>query len=339
MIFAPQSITLAPMEGVLDHRLRDILTAIGGIDRCVTEFIRISQQTLPARVMEKIYPEVKRGSLTPSRVLVTPQLLGDNEQFMASNAQKLVTLGATSIDINFGCPAKTVNNSGGGSILLQDPEKIYRIVKSIKTHVPPNILVSAKMRLGYKDKCLAIDNAQAIEAGGAHEVTVHARTKVEGYKPPAHYHYIADINEKTNIKVIANGEMWTTQDIQRCIDITGVSDIMLGRGLLACPELALRAKNLTTTPLLWGDICLLLTHYLNELEKDCPEKYQHALIKQWLVYLRFQYGEAHLFFERIKRIKNTRQIRLALQEETREKLASRNQQMAVGLLDLSYLAQ
>ena len=316
---APHSITLAPMEGVLDHRLRHLLTAIGGIDRCVTEFIRVTHNLVPNKVITRIYPEHQNNSLTLNNTMVTPQLLGDNSAKLAENALKLCDLGAPQIDLNFGCPAKTVNNSGGGSILLKEPERIYDIVRTIKQALPSHITLSAKMRLGFTDKVLAIDNAQAMEAGGATELVVHARTKKEGYKPPAHYEYIAKINAATRIKIIANGEMWTLSDIDKCIDISGVNDIMIGRGLLACPDLALQAKGSELPSLTWPDICQLLLVYLDLLQTDCSEKYRHALIKQWLVYLRCQYGDAFLFFEKIKRTKGSEDIQLALKSELKEK--------------------
>ena len=327
-------IYLAPMEGVLDHRLRGLLCAIGGIDQCVTEFIRITDKTYPKRVYEKIYPEMHSSSKTFNNTPVKPQILGDNPQAMAANALKLTQLGAKSIDINFGCPAKTVNNSGGGSVLLQFPDKLYAIVHEIRQALPEHITVTAKVRLGFKDDSLFMENVKAIESAGASELTIHARTKVQGYKPPAHYHKIAEINQHTNIKLIANGEMWSTQDIERAIKITGVTDIMLGRGALACPELALRAKGIQISPITWGHICLLLLYYAKNLETDCPEKYQHALLKQWLIYLRYQYGEAHLFFEEVKKLTSAKAIQCALYKTIRERAKPIEDNLSVGQLDL-----
>ncbi|MCY4044797.1 MAG: tRNA-dihydrouridine synthase [Cellvibrionales bacterium] len=328
-------ITLAPMEGVLDHRLRHLLCAIGGIDQCVTEFIRVTDKTYPKRVYEKIYPEMHQDSKTANNTPVKPQLLGDNPKAMAANATKLIQLGAKSIDINFGCPAKTVNSSGGGSVLLQYPNKLYAIVSAIRDALPQDIPVSAKIRLGFTDDALFLENVKAIEAAGASELTIHARTKVQGYKPPAHYHKIAEIKDELQIKIIANGEMWSVQDIEKCIRTTGVNDIMLGRGALACPELALRAKGFLTNPMTWGHICLLLLYYAKILEADCPEKYQHALLKQWLIYLRYQYGEAHLFFEKVKKLSSANAIQMALIDSIKEKKQLIENHLYIGQLDLS----
>jgi hypothetical protein len=109
-------ILLAPMEGLLDFVLRDILTRAGGIDRCVSEFIRITDQLLPERVFTRIVPELRHGGRTPAGVPVRAQLLGSDPACMADNAARLAGLGPAGIDLNFGCPAKVINRHGGGAI-------------------------------------------------------------------------------------------------------------------------------------------------------------------------------------------------------------------------------
>jgi tRNA-dihydrouridine synthase C len=167
---------LAPMEGLLDFTLRDILTRVGGVDRCVSEFIRITDQLLPPRVFTRIVPELGHGSRTPAGVPVRPQLLGSDPSCMAENAALLATLGPAGIDLNFGCPAKTVNQHRGGAVLLDEPELVGRIVAAVRRAVPASIPVSAKMRLGNRCDGPALDCARAIDEAGADELVVHART-------------------------------------------------------------------------------------------------------------------------------------------------------------------
>ena len=109
------SLLLAPMEGLLDFTLRDILTRVGGIDRCVSEFIRVTGTLLPERVFTRIVPELLHGSRTPAGVPVRAQLMGSDAVCLAENAARLAGLRPAGIDLNFGCPAKVVNRHGGGA--------------------------------------------------------------------------------------------------------------------------------------------------------------------------------------------------------------------------------
>jgi tRNA-dihydrouridine synthase C len=298
-------IMLAPMEGVVEHHVRDILTRIGGLDGCVTEFIRVTDQKLPYRVFYKYAQELENGSKTPNGTLVKIQLLGSKPEPMAINALELVSHGAKAIDLNFGCPAKTVNSHEGGACLLRKPDQVYAIIKAVRDAVPQEIPVSAKIRLGYEDRSRYLDNAHAVEAAGANELTVHARSKADGYKPPAYWHYIADIKAQLKIPVIANGEIWTVSDYFRCREESQCDDIMLGRGLLACPDLARQIKARLAgeeyNPLTWQNICEILFGYYRTTmplyhESNCGNR-----VKQWLMYLSRQYPQAAIFFEDVKR--------------------------------------
>ena len=214
-------ILLAPMEGLLDFVLRDVLTRVGGIDRCVSEFIRITDQLLPERVFTRIVPELLSGGRTFSGVPVRAQLLGSDPNCLAENAARLAALGPAGIDLNFGCPANVVNRHGGGAALLDEPETIFAIVSAVRRAVPAHMPVSSKMRLGYHDDSRAIECALAIANGGADELVVHARTKAQAYRPPAYWERIADIRAAVNIPVIANGEIWTVADAAACRAASG----------------------------------------------------------------------------------------------------------------------
>jgi tRNA-dihydrouridine synthase C len=231
------------MEGVVDSVMRDLLCSIGGIDVCVTEFIRINDHLLPDKVFYKRCPELHNNSLTKSsNTPVRVQLLGGKPQAIAENAASVANLGASAIDLNFGCPAKTVNNSDGGACLLKEPKRVYSIIAATRAAVPKHIPVTAKIRLGFDDRSLYLDNALAAYEAGANELTVHARSKADGYKPPAYWDYIADITQAIPITVNANGDIWSLEDLKRCREVTGCTDFMLGRGLLSCPDLALQIK-------------------------------------------------------------------------------------------------
>ncbi len=294
------------MEGLLDCVLRDVITQAGGIDLCVTEFIRVSGSLLPYRTFERIAPELNQQSHTPSGVPVRVQLLGSDPICLAENAARLAELNPYGIDLNFGCPAKTVNRHRGGAVLLKEPETIYQIVKAVRDAVPGYIPVTAKMRLGYEDTSQVVACAQAIEQAGAAEVVVHARTKVDGYKPPAYWEWIALIKEQVGISVVANGEIWTAEEFKRCQLISNCDDIMLGRGIVANPGLALEAK--TGRALTWVELQPLFATFWQQVLIHCYPKYQAGRLKQWLNYLRKHYPEAEVLFQQIKTLSQPEQI-------------------------------
>ena len=189
----PCYLILAPMQGLADAPMRDLLTRIGGFDECVSEFVRITHTVHSRAAWLKHAPEMAHGNRTPSGVPCTVQLLGSDAENMAANALEAVRFGAEKIDLNFGCPAPTVNKHQGGAVLLKEPERVHHIVKTLRRALPAHIPLTGKMRLGFDDKSLALENAQAIAEGGACALTVHARTKVEGYEPPAHWAWVKKI--------------------------------------------------------------------------------------------------------------------------------------------------
>ena len=296
-------ITLAPMQGVVDHLMRDMLTQIGGYDLCVTEFVRVVDQLMPNRVFYRLCPELKSDGRTPSGIPVKVQLLGQDPNWLAENAVRAVNLGSHGVDLNFGCPAKTVNKNKGGAILLREPQKLYDIVAAVRKAVPAQHSVSAKMRLGFDDSSLAFENAQAITEAGADSLVIHARTKVDGYKPPAYWDWIAKIKQRVDIPIVANGEIWNKLDAQNCQIQSNCNNIMLGRGALAMPNLA-RVIKTEQQRLDWQQIKTLLIQYSGfELYGD-KGKYFPNRIKQWLVYLRREYVEAEELFMRIRTLKD-----------------------------------
>jgi len=295
---------LAPMEGLLDFTLRDVLTRAGGIDRCVSEFIRVTDQLLPERVFYRIVPELHQGSRTPAGVPVRAQLLGSDPACLADNAARLAGLGPAGIDLNFGCPAKIVNRHGGGAALLDDPELLTRIVAAVRRAVPAGMPVSAKMRLGTEDDSRAVECALALAEGGAAELVVHGRTKAQAYRPPAYWERIADIRAAVNVPVVANGEIWSVADALRCREISGCDSLMLGRGMVANPGLALAVVMATRAGaaggvhpahparMPWAELLDLLRVFSGLVERHISPRHQAGRLKQWLNLLRRHYPQA-----------------------------------------------
>ncbi|MCW7473715.1 tRNA dihydrouridine synthase [Leptospira levettii] len=301
-------ILLAPMEGLLDFRLRDTLTRVGGYDECVSEFIRVNDTLLPSHRFYRYVPELYQNSRTKSGIPVKVQLLGSDINCMAENASKVASLGAYGIDINFGCPAPTVNRNRGGAALLKEPNLMYSIVKAVRNVVPKEIPVTAKMRLGYDTTEHALVCAKALEEGGAKEIVVHARTKVDGYKPPAYWEWISKITEHIKIPVVANGEIWSVTDAIRCQRISGCKDIMIGRGAVTNPALALMIKGIQKNRFEWFEIKNLLLNYWNSMEMGIDGISKTGRIKQWLKYLSREYEEASFDFQKVKQLSKPNEL-------------------------------
>lgn len=156
-------VLLAPMEGVLDSLVRELLTEVNDYDLCITEFVRVVDQLLPVKVFHRICPELQNASRTPSGTLVRVQLLGQFPQWLAENAARAVELGSWGVDLNCGCPSKTVNGSGGGATLLKDPELIYQGAKAMREAVPAHLPVSVKVRLGWDSGEKKFEIADAVQ--------------------------------------------------------------------------------------------------------------------------------------------------------------------------------
>jgi len=312
----PLRLILAPMEGVMDGIMRDILTSIGGFDRCVTEFVRISQTVLPPRVFYRLCPELKQDGRTAAGVPVFVQLLGSDPHLMAENARVAVNLGAPGIDLNFGCPAKTVNKSQGGAVLLKTPDHIERICAAVRHAVPEAIPVTAKIRLGFDTDGHFEDIAESAIRGGVDELTVHARTRRQGYRPPAHWHRLAELNQHSPIPINANGELWTTTDVATCGRVSGCQRFMLARGALCRPDLALSVRaaiqGAPQPNMGWDDIRGLLISYLERNASTYDPRYACNPTKQWLVYLQYYYPQAGALFARVKRLNQFDQMLAAL---------------------------
>jgi tRNA-dihydrouridine synthase C len=308
---------LAPMEGLLDHRLREVLTQVGGLTRCVSEFVRITDQALPARVFQRIVPELLQHSRTRAGVPVRVQLLGSDPHWLAHHAALVAQLGAEGVDLNFGCPAPTVNRHRGGAVLLDEPELVHRIVAAVRRAVPAALPVSAKMRLGHRDAARMLDNARAIEAAGASELVVHARTKADGYRPPAYWGQVGLIRDTVRLPLVANGEIWTVADARRCRAESGCQALMLGRGQLADPGLA--AEIAGAPPLPWARVQPLLAQYWALLEHGIAPRHRAGRLKQWLNLLRRRHPQAQQAFDAVRQLQHAEEVQALLFAPTPER--------------------
>ncbi len=309
---------LAPMQGLVDPVMRDLLTRIGGFDECVSEFVRITHTVHSRAAWLKHVPELAHGNRTPAGVPCVVQLLGSDADNMALNALEAVRHGADKIDLNFGCPAPTVNKHQGGAVLLKEPQRVFEIVHTIRQRLPETVVLSAKMRLGFEHKDLALDCACAIAQAGAAELTVHARTKVEGYEPPAHWAWVRKIQAAVAIPVTANGDVFSLADYVAIKAVSGCERVMLGRGAVMVPDLARQIRQYAAgEPVVAADWPQLQAWISLFFELCCAKEahntYPVARLKQWLGMLKRVYPQADALFERIRTLKDPASVRQALQ--------------------------
>lgn len=232
------ALVLAPMEGVTDAPMRALQGECGAFSYGVTEYLRISHSVPGRHVFLSHVPELRSDCNTQTGLPIQIQLLGGDPVRMAQAAKVAHQAGATAIDINFGCPAPTVNRHDGGATLLKYPLRLKEIVRAIRDAVPPEVSVSAKLRLGWDNVDSIFENAAMAQQGGASWITIHARTRAQGYAPPVNWPLVGKVRESLNIPVVANGDIWNLDGFRQCKAETGCTHFMIGRGALANPLLS-----------------------------------------------------------------------------------------------------
>ena len=228
----------APMAGYTNYAHRELLRFFGGVDLIFTEMVSArSFAELEKRGMEP--PSRLWGVREEARPLAV-QIWDNEPDALASLAYRLAfDFKVSSIDLNFGCPAKQIaGRSLSGAYLLQFPDRIGDIIRKVTDAAKP-VPVTAKIRLGLtRDTINAIDVAQAVESAGAAGITIHGRTAADMYRGHADWEEIAEVKPKLRtIPLIGNGDIKTVEDALFRIRRYPVDGIMIGRGGIAKPWL------------------------------------------------------------------------------------------------------
>lgn len=167
---------------------------------------------------------------------ISIQLFDCRPDFLAEAARRAVAEGADTVDINMGCPVNKITKKGGGSSLLRDPKTAEAIVRAVVQAV--SVPVTVKTRIGWDDDEITIlDFAQRMQAAGAQMITVHARTRAQGYTGAAQWDWITRVKEVLTIPVIANGDINSVAAAVQCLAQTGADGVMCSRGTLGYPFL------------------------------------------------------------------------------------------------------
>ena len=225
------NVVLAPMAGISNSAYRTIIKEMGA-------GLIVAEMVSDKAIMYGSKKTVDMLYMTDFERPISQQIFGsDKESFIIAAKYIYENMKPDIIDINMGCPVpKVAISSQAGSALLKDPDKVYEIVKSVVEAVP--IPVTVKIRSGWDEKNInAKEIAKVIESAGASAITVHPRTRKQGYSGKADWNIIKEVKQSVNIPVIGNGDITTCYDAKRMLDETGCDAIMIGRGVLGNPWL------------------------------------------------------------------------------------------------------
>ena len=224
-------VVLAPMAGVCNSAFRRIIKEMG----CGLLYAEmVSDKALVynnEKTKEMLY-------MTEEERPIAQQIFGsDKKSFVEAAKMVIKEMSPDIIDINMGCPVpKVALRAQAGAALLKDPEKVYEIVKSVVEAV--DVPVAVKIRSGWDHNSInAVEIAKVCEKAGASAITVHPRTRSQGYQGLADWSIIKKVKESVNIPVIGNGDIISAKDAKKMIDQTGCDAVMIGRGVLGNPFL------------------------------------------------------------------------------------------------------
>ena len=289
---------LAPMEGVGDRCFRKAMASIGGFDEAVTEFLRVPRNAhVKSLARDYIFDE-----LTP--IPLAAQLIGSEPHLMAEMAMEIANRGARRIDLNCGCPSNTVTGHGAGSSLLKDPNQLHQVAKAMVKAV--SVPVTIKMRSGFADISLFKENLLAAQESGVGFITLHPRTKVDGYGPPARWDLIAEAKSILNIPLVGNGDILNVSDAIKMLQTTQCDALMIGRGSVINPfifhQIRTHFSKIPYQPQ-WQELQRYFDTFLKEFPAVIPEKTKINKIKQILSFM-FK-GNADLLEKRQAMLRTT----------------------------------
>lgn len=271
---------LAPMEGVGDRCFRRAMASVGGFNEGVTDFLRVPSNA-HVQSLAKVY---EADEMAPIPLAV--QLMGSDPELMAAMAVEVEKRGAPRIDLNCGCPSNTVTGRGAGSSLLKDPDLLYQVAKAMVKVV--SVPVTVKMRSGYEDTSRFQENLLAAQESGIRFITLHPRTKVDGYGPPARWDLIAEAKSILKIPLVGNGDILGVEDALKMLKVTRCDALMIGRGSVINPFIFHQIQSHFAGKSFrgqWIDLKRYLETYIAEIPSDSSPRLKINKMKQLMGFL------------------------------------------------------
>ncbi len=234
---APQSLMFAPMEGITDEYYRKtILDLYPEWDTVSCDFLRVpSTNPYPKQHILKHYGQSTYSKLVDRNKTIY-QILTSPNAFTIETVKTISQFEIKWLDLNLGCPSKTVCKNQGGSFLLSDLKILRSIIRDIRLHYP--YFFSCKIRVGYRDDHNFIPILKLLEEEGVDLIKIHARTRDELYKGVANWDYVKQAVKAVKTPIIGNGDIWSVDDIERYFNYTECYGVMLARPALKTPWLA-----------------------------------------------------------------------------------------------------
>jgi len=246
-------VVLAPMAGVTDKPFRQIVRSFGN-QVLYTEMIGVES-------LSRNHPATRKMMDIRDENNIIIQFVGVNPNAFVKGIRLAENMGAVGIDVNMGCPVKKLISNGSGSAFLKTPEKAAYLIETIKKET--KLPLSVKMRIGWDSTHInAVEFAKKLESAGADRLTVHARTKEQGYSGSADWLIVKQVKENVHIPVFINGDIIDKKSAEEALDISGADGVMIGRGALGKPWVLTEIETGITPPV---DRAELACHHLDLL--------------------------------------------------------------------------
>ena len=260
----PHSVFAAPMAGVTDRPYRTLVKQLGAA-------YAVSEMVTSRSDLRDSLKTSRRLDHTGESGPIAVQIAGTDAEMMAEAAIYNLQRGAQIIDINMGCPAKKVCQKWAGSALMQDEPLAMSIIEAVvKAALLYGAPVTLKMRTGWRcDQRNAVSLAKQAESAGVQMITVHGRSRDQGYKGQAEYDTIAQVKRAVSVPVVANGDIDSPQKAQQVLQHTGADAVMIGRAAQGRPWLFREihhylAHGTQLAPPLVAEVKRLLMHHLED---------------------------------------------------------------------------